>query len=303
MTQLRFRVMRRPVDRRFGFDGSSRQTCSGYRRVCSWAGCIALFFFFHRGGWVLAFSARPRSRPPPPRSRLPRRGRPRSDTPRLPRDRRRRRGRGGASPSAPRAWRTPRVGDRVEEDEGGPAGAGRRLDGADVAVPNQQRQAAAVVEVSVRQEDRVELGRVEAERHPVADRFVRAALEHPAIDQHLRPVGREQECRTGDGRRAAEEGDVHRLHGDRPHGPAGVAPRGAGVAPPLRTRGVGRGCAHLRSGRARRWRWPRQQRQVADRVLVEADRAWVDASSEAPRRHRASACQMNTAPSPTAAPR
>ena len=63
---------------------------------------------------------------------------------------------------------------------------GRRMDLALVAGLDEHRQAAAMVEVGVGQDDGIELARVEPERHPVADRFVRAALEHPAIDQDLR---------------------------------------------------------------------------------------------------------------------
>ena len=50
---------------------------------------------------------------------------------------------------------------------------------------------------------------IEGERDAVADRFVRAALEHPAVDQDRGPLGDEQELRAGDGRRATEEVDLH----------------------------------------------------------------------------------------------
>ena len=71
-----------------------------------------------------------------------------------------------------------------------------------------------MVEMGVGQQDRVELGRLERERDPVPDRFVRAALEHPAVDQDPGAIGDEQELRAGDGGRAAEELDVHGRHGD-----------------------------------------------------------------------------------------
>ena len=64
------------------------------------------------------------------------------------------------------------------------------------------------------QQDGVELGRVERERDPVADRLVRAALEHAAVDEDARALGDEQELRAGDGGRAAEEVDLHGRHGD-----------------------------------------------------------------------------------------
>ena len=57
-----------------------------------------------------------------------------------------------------------------------------------VAVLDQQRQQAAVVEVGVGQQDRVELGRVERERDPIADRLVGAALEHAAVDRGRGPA-------------------------------------------------------------------------------------------------------------------
>ena len=58
-----------------------------------------------------------------------------------------------------------------------------------IAGLDQQRQQAAMVEMGVGQQDGVELVRVERERDAVADRFVRAALEHPAVDEDPGPVG------------------------------------------------------------------------------------------------------------------
>ena len=72
-----------------------------------------------------------------------------------------------------------------------------------------------MVEVGVRQQDGVERRRVERERDPVADRLVRAALEHAAVDEDRGLLGGEQELRAGDGRRATEEVDLHGAHGDR----------------------------------------------------------------------------------------
>ena len=39
--------------------------------------------------------------------------------------------------------------------------------------------------------------------------LVRAALEHPAVDEDAGAIGRQEEARPGDGRRAAEEGELH----------------------------------------------------------------------------------------------
>ena len=105
---------------------------------------------------------------------------------------------------------------RVEQDQASPARSCRPWHGSGRVKPSldQERQEAAVVEVGMRQQDGVEVGRLERERDPVADRLVRAALEHAAVDQDARPLGDEQELRAGDGRRAAEETDLHRRHGD-----------------------------------------------------------------------------------------
>ncbi len=86
----------------------------------------------------------------------------------------------------------------------------------------------AVVEMSVGQEDRVERRRVEPERDPVPDGLVRAALEHPAVDEDSRPLGDEQELGAGDGRGAAEEVDLHRR----------IVPRRSGMERPSRAADV-----------------------------------------------------------------
>ena len=99
---------------------------------------------------------------------------------------------------------------RVEQDEG------RQLDRA-LRRPDRSREAglddvrdqAAVVEVGMGQQDRVDRLRVVGQRNPVADRLVRAALEHPAIDQDRGPVGGQQILRTGHGRGRPEELEVH----------------------------------------------------------------------------------------------
>ena len=72
------------------------------------------------------------------------------------------------------------------------------------------RNEPAMVEMGVGQQDRVELGRVVGERDPVPDRFVRAALEHPAVDEDLGPLRGQQELGAGDGRGGPEELEVHR---------------------------------------------------------------------------------------------
>jgi hypothetical protein len=63
--------------------------------------------------------------------------------------------------------------------------------------------------MGVGDEDRVKLRRLEAQRDPVADDLVGAALEHPAVDQDAGARGGQEEARSRDGRRAAEEGKLH----------------------------------------------------------------------------------------------
>src|SRR4029450_1670579 len=51
--------------------------------------------------------------------------------------------------------------------------------------------------------------RIEGERQGIPNGLVRTALEHPAVDEDLRPLGDEQVLRAGDGRRATEKVDLH----------------------------------------------------------------------------------------------
>jgi hypothetical protein len=98
----------------------------------------------------------------------------------------------------------------VEEDDLDQLRArAREVDGAAEARADGQRQEAAVIEVGVRDQDRIQGGGVEAQRHPVADHVVRAALEHPAVDQDAGALGGDEEARAGDGARATEEAQLH----------------------------------------------------------------------------------------------
>ena len=107
----------------------------------------------------------------------------------------------------------------VEQDERGELDRPRgRVDLARVPGLHQQREEPAMVEMGVGQQDRVEGRRVVGERDPVPDRLVRTALEHPAVDEDAGAARLEQELRAGDGRRAAEEVDLHGCDGDSAHG-------------------------------------------------------------------------------------
>ncbi len=82
----------------------------------------------------------------------------------------------------------------VEEDEGSQLDrAGGGVDRPAESLADQHGQEAAMVQVGVGQHDRIQLGRVERERDPVADRLVGAALEHAAVDEDAGPIGRQQE--------------------------------------------------------------------------------------------------------------
>src|SRR5438477_10556296 len=74
------------------------------------------------------------------------------------------------------------------------------------------RDEPAVIEMRVREQERVDLARRVGERHAVADHVVRAALEHAAVDEHARPVGLEQILRTCDRPRRAEKVQAHLSH-------------------------------------------------------------------------------------------
>jgi hypothetical protein len=86
---------------------------------------------------------------------------------------------------------------------------GRGVDRAGIALLDEERQQAAVVEMRVGHQHRVQLARFEGERDPVADGLVRAALEHAAVDEDARSRGLDEVLRAGDGGRATEEVDLH----------------------------------------------------------------------------------------------
>ena len=83
------------------------------------------------------------------------------------------------------------------------------VDGAVEALGHDVRDEAAVVQMGVGQDDRVKAGRVVGEGNSVAHLLVRPALKHAAVDEHLGPLGDEQELGSGDGVGSAEEVDFH----------------------------------------------------------------------------------------------
>src|SRR5438105_14410326 len=69
-----------------------------------------------------------------------------------------------------------------------------------------------MIEMRVREQERVDLVRRVGERHAIADHVVRAALEHAAVDEHARPVGLEQILRACHRPRRAEKVQAHLGH-------------------------------------------------------------------------------------------
>src|SRR5437870_2013510 len=69
----------------------------------------------------------------------------------------------------------------------------RRVDRAAEAARHEVRDQAAVVEVRVRQEQRIDLTRIEREREAIADGLVWAALEHPQSTSTRALAGVEEE--------------------------------------------------------------------------------------------------------------
>src|SRR5256886_1734225 len=74
------------------------------------------------------------------------------------------------------------------------------------------RDEPAVIEMRVREQQRIDLARRVGEGNAVADHIVRAALEHSAVDEDARPVGLEQILRTRHRPRGAEKVQTHLGH-------------------------------------------------------------------------------------------
>ena len=82
----------------------------------------------------------------------------------------------------------------------------RAEDAAAEALRHEPRQVAAVIEVRVREHDRVDRVGADRQRLPVALAQLLQSLKQPAVDEHAMAVGVEQMLRTGDGARGAETG-------------------------------------------------------------------------------------------------
>ena len=88
----------------------------------------------------------------------------------------------------------------------------RRAGGDDLAAEAalvKQRDAPAMVEMGVGQQQRVDRRRVEAERRRVFVVEVAAALEEAAVDENALAAGLDEMARAGDVAIGAVEGDLH----------------------------------------------------------------------------------------------
>src|SRR5438034_11246864 len=74
------------------------------------------------------------------------------------------------------------------------------------------RDEPAMIQMGVREQERVDLARRVGERHAVADHVVRTALEHATVDEDARPVGLEQILRACHRPRRAEKVQAHLGH-------------------------------------------------------------------------------------------
>src|SRR5438034_8679644 len=74
------------------------------------------------------------------------------------------------------------------------------------------RDEPAMIQMGVREQERVDLARRVGERHAVADHVVRTALEHATVDEDARPVGLEQILGACHRPRRAEKVQAHLGH-------------------------------------------------------------------------------------------
>ena len=100
------------------------------------------------------------------------------------------------------------LGRVAEHDLGEVDGAVRGMDRSAVALLHELGDAAAVVEMGVGEEERVNGPRLVGERQPVAGDLFRAALEHPAVDEDASVTDGHEELRAGDGTDRPQELDL-----------------------------------------------------------------------------------------------
>jgi hypothetical protein len=96
-----------------------------------------------------------------------------------------------------------------QQDTAQVKGCGRAVHLAGKALACQQRQVAAVVQVGMGQDDRVNAGRLHRQRRPVAQAQRLVALKQSAIDQHLRGALLQQVFRACDGVGSAQKLEFH----------------------------------------------------------------------------------------------
>lgn len=103
------------------------------------------------------------------------------------------------------------VGRVAQEDAGQRRGGRRAPDRSPEPVADQGGEVAAVVDVGVGEQHRLDRGRVHRERRPVQLPEALQALEEAAVDEQPAPAGVDEEPGAGDGLRCAEEGELHDL--------------------------------------------------------------------------------------------
>src|SRR5690606_4776580 len=91
-------------------------------------------------------------------------------------------------------------------------GRGGAVDGAAESVAHEDGQVAAVVDVRVREHDRVDRPWRDGEARPVAQAQLLEPLEQPAVHEHRPPGRRDEVARSGDGAGRTEEREIHHQH-------------------------------------------------------------------------------------------
>jgi hypothetical protein len=84
------------------------------------------------------------------------------------------------------------------------------------SVLDQERQVARMIEVSVRQHDRLNRCRIYGQGLPIAQAKILETLKKPAIHENSGTTRVDQVFRTGDGPHAAKEGALHGVNPDDP---------------------------------------------------------------------------------------
>ena len=113
---------------------------------------------------------------------------------------------------------------------------------ASTTVPDQERQVAAVVDVRMGQDERVERARIKREWGPVAQAQLLVALEQAAVDEHAACARSDEMFRAGHRAGGAKKCEVHSAS-------AGASPRWVWINVSLDDQTVAR-LIHVKAGRS-----------------------------------------------------